>query len=100
MSGPKVVNLEAIRRRQQRDSIARLRELQDLVGEWRSAMERAGLFTNELAAGTAAMFGQLESLRQSEQWAALLGELSARREFFRSGIANARQAGIQRVSAL
>ena len=99
MSGPKVVNLEAILRRQQRESLARLRELQDLVGEWQSAMERASLFTNDLAAGTGVMFGQLESLRQGEQWAALLVELSARREFFRNGITNARQTGIKRVAA-
>ena len=100
MSGPKVVNLEAIRRRQQRNSLTQLRELHDLVGEWQSAMERAGLLTKDLAAGTGTMFGQLENLRQGEQWAALVVELSARREFFRNGIANARQTGIQRVATL
>lgn len=100
MSGPKVVNLEALRRRQQRDSLARLRELQDLVGEWQSAMERAGLFTDDLATQTGLMFGRLENLRQSEQWAALLAELPARRDFFRHGIANARQTGIKRVATL
>ncbi len=96
MSGPKVINLEAIRRQQQRNSLARLRDLEDLVAEWREAMQQAGLMTDELAAETGAMFGKLENLRQGEQWQAMLAELPARLEFFRSGIATAREAGIKR----
>src|SRR4051812_24259404 len=99
MSGPKVINLEALRRRQQRESLARLRELEELIGEWRAAMEDAGKFTNELAAEMGEMFGRLENLRKGEQWAALLAELPARLEFFRNGIANARETGIKRVAA-
>jgi len=99
MSGPKVINLEAIRRRRQRESLAQLRQLQDLMSAWQSETERAGLFTNELATEAAAMLGRLEAMRQREDWTGLLAELPARREFFRVNLANAREAGIKRLAA-
>src|SRR6266404_3639965 len=100
MSGPKVINLEAYRRRRQRESLVRIRELRDTVAEWRSALERAGLLTADLAAEAEAMFGRLENLHESEKWDPLFAEASARRDFFRTGIENAQQAGITRAANL
>jgi hypothetical protein len=99
MSGPKVINLEAVRRRQQRQSSARLRELHDLVREWQTAMGRAGLLTDELAAEAEVLLARLETVRRDEQWGALLGELSPRLEFFRSGIAGANEHAIKSAAA-
>src|SRR5215212_1419101 len=98
MSGPKVVNLEAIRRRRQRESQVGIRQLRDAVSEWQAALEQAGLLNQESAAETEAMFVRLENLRERQQWEPLFAELAARRAFFRQGTVNAQQAGIQRVA--
>ncbi len=100
MSGPKVVNVEAVRQRRKRDSLVRLQELRDTVAEWRSTVEPAGLLTHELATEVEEMFRRLENLRQSEQWDPLFTELSARREFFRTGTEHAQQTRITRAAAL
>jgi hypothetical protein len=99
MSGPKVVNLEAVRRRRQRESLVQLRELRDLVAEWRSEMEKAGLLSDSLKAETEVMFARLENLRETEQWESLFNELPARRAFFKDGTASAQQTRIERISS-
>jgi hypothetical protein len=99
VSGPKVINLEAVRRRQQRQSTARLRELHDLVREWQAAMGRAGLLTDELAGEAEVLLARLETMRQDEEWGELVGELSPRLEFFRSGIIDANEHAIEGAAA-
>ena len=98
MSGPKVVNLEALRRRRQRESIARLRELRDTIAEWRNACENAGLLRQDLVTETERTLQRLDSMRLAENWDGLLTELAARLEFFRDGINNARQQAINRIA--
>ncbi len=100
MSGPKVINLEAVRRRRQRDSLVRIRQLRDTVAEWRSTLAKAGLLTNKQTTEVEEMFRKLETLRQSEQWDPLCTEISARHEFFRTGTENAQQARITQVAAV
>src|SRR5215469_694305 len=100
MSGPKVVNLEAVRKRRQRDSQVRIREVRDLVADWRAAMQEAGLLTEALTVEADTILARMENLRASEQWEPLFTELSARQAFFKEGTANAQQTWIARKASV
>jgi len=94
MSGPKVVNLEAVKRRRQRESLVRISQLRDLLREWRAAMQQAGLLTDAMIAEADAMIPRLDNLRETEQWEQLFKELPARQAFFRDATTNAEQTTI------
>jgi hypothetical protein len=95
MSGPKVINLEAVRRRQQRECLALLRGMTDWIAEWRRALEEAGRFTDELAGEIAAWSARMDALREGAQWAPLLAELTMRRNFFRAGLTEAGEEALR-----
>ncbi len=100
MSGPKVINLEAVRRRRQRESLVRIRELRDLVVDWRTAMQQAGLLTDALITEAELILARMENLRASEHWEPLFKELSARHAFFKDSTADAQQTCIAHQASL
>lgn len=100
MSGPKVINLEAIRRRQQRESLAQLRTLQDSLTEWQLALERAGLLSAEALGAQQGILKELETLRGAENWQTILSEIPARIQFLRTAIDSAHENVIERQTAL
>lgn len=83
MSGPKVVNIQAVRRRQQRESTARLRELTAILKEC------SGLHGTDLADATkfrqqtATVLANLETLRTGGQWAQLLYQTTGYCQLYR-----------------
>src|SRR5262245_60977222 len=100
MSGPKVVNLEAVRRRRQRESLVGIRKLRDAIETWEKAMKEAGLLTDAARSEAETILARMENLRNSEQWDALFVELPAREAFFRNGSASAQQVSIDRLASL
>ncbi|MCB1225012.1 MAG: hypothetical protein KDK99_04300 [Verrucomicrobiales bacterium] len=82
MSGPKVINIEAVRRRQKRQSHVELRKLQLALAEcerWQAQPQAA----ESLA--------RLETLRQAEQWEPLLHEARRLHDFYREESQRLRQ---------
>lgn len=97
MSGPKIVNIEAVRREQQRSCERQLRELQDTVAEWESCLARAGTLTEEMRAGAQAVLQRLARLRTAENWHALAQELPSQLDFFREEVAKARRLLVENI---
>lgn len=100
MSGPKVVNLEAVRRRRQRESLVGTRKLRDAIVDWRNTMKDAGQLTDSAIAEAEVILARMEAMRNSEQWDALFKELAARQAFFRDHSASAQQISIDKVASL
>jgi hypothetical protein len=73
MSGPKVVNIEAVRRRQKREGLAQLRKLQLALAEcarW------------QVQPQASAVLSRLNALHQAEQWEPLLLESGPLSSFY------------------
>lgn len=73
MSGPKVVNIEAVRRRQKREGLAQLSKLKLALAE----CERWNV-----SATSSALLARLEAMREAEQWDLLLNEAGAQNLFY------------------
>lgn len=97
MSGPKVINIEAVRRRQQREALARLRLFDGLLDEWRRARERVGTLTPDTAKEAEAIRRRLAVMRDAADWMQLLSELEAREAFFRNEMRVANEEHVARV---
>jgi len=74
MSGPKVVNVAAVRRRQKREGLAALHQLERAIAE-------CSRFDTQAAASE--MLEHLHKLRDSEQWAELSNQAPSHRDFYR-----------------
>lgn len=94
------MNLEAVRRRRQRESLVRIRELRDLVADWRTALQQTGVLTDTLSTEAESILARMESLREREQWEPLFKELSARQAFFKDSVVNAEQICIAKRASL
>jgi hypothetical protein len=81
MSGPKVVNIRALRRQQRRESATRLRELNAAIEEC-FALQSGGT-ASELRENTATLLGKLNRLREAENWEGLLHETTSHIDFYR-----------------
>lgn len=96
MSGPKVVNIEAVRRRQRRQCRTVLRELAEVVDECLRMHQGDATATNDFKRNTETVVDRLNHLRETEQWPELLAQTSAHRDFYRSEAESLRQRHVER----
>lgn len=99
MSGPKVINIEAIRRQQRRLCDRQLRQLRNAIAAWRECQKRAGKLDERADAEAAKLLNRLEALRDSNLVAAL-GELPTQIQFFQGEAAETRKAIVERARTL
>jgi hypothetical protein len=99
MSGPKVINIEAIRRQQQRLCDKQLRQLRQVIAAWRESRKRAGNLDERADAEAAGLVKRLEALRESNLLAAL-GELPTQIQFFQAEEAKTREAIVEQARTL
>lgn len=95
MSGPKVVNIQAVRRQQRREATARLRELRSVLEECLALPEAAP----ELRARTAKVLTELDALQASDQWAQLLTRTAGYCQVFRDEADGLRRQATERRAA-
>lgn len=82
MSGPKVIDIKALRRQQQRAAAKQLRQLHALVESCLSMHEADPATAGVLRERSAALIERVGVLQAAEQWGSVLKEVSAHREFF------------------
>ncbi len=99
MSGPKVVNIQAVRRRQRREGLARLRELGAVLEECFGLHEADPGGAGELRRQVADVLARLEALRAEEQWAPLLAQAAAYAQIYRDEAARLRRQVSERRAA-
>lgn len=90
MSGPKVVNIEAVMRRLQRESTTRLRELTMAIDEYLQ-LQCEDTASAEFRQQTDALIAQLNALRDTQQWGELLNHTTSYRDFYQSEAQGLRQ---------
>lgn len=95
MSGPKVVNIEAVRRRRQRESASHLRELSALVEEC-LRLQATPAAAADFRKHTAALLKRLDQLRARERWDELVTETASHRDFYQHEAATLRQRAVER----
>lgn len=96
MSGPKVVNIEAIRRRQRRECNALLGELRAAVEEWQPLKNSLGE-AGDSRKGSADVLKGLDGLRKAGDFTGLKVETTAQRDFYRKEVEALRQQNIERL---
>lgn len=99
MSGPKVINIEAIRRQQRRLCDRQLRQLRNAIAAWRECQKRTGQLDERADAEAAKLLKRLEALRESNVVAAL-GQLPTQIQFFQGEEAETRKAIVERARTL
>lgn len=99
MSGPKVVNIQALRRQQRRESAARLRELNTMIEQCLSLQNASPAATSELRHHTGALLTRLDGLRKAEQWGDLVAETTSYRDFYQQEAADLRNRAAERRTA-
>ncbi|QIF02435.1 hypothetical protein [Roseimicrobium sp. ORNL1] len=90
MSGPKVINIEAVRRRQKRESLAHLQKLQSALAQ----CER----WQELPQATAVV-DRLHEMRDAEQWESLSLEAARQSSFYEDEAQRLRQQHVAEQAA-
>ena len=95
MSGPKVVNIEAVRRQRQRESAAHLRELNALVEEC-LRLQSAPAAAADIRKHAEALLTRLDQLRARERWDELVTETASHRDFYQHEAATLRQRAVER----
>jgi ribosomal protein S18 len=96
MSGPKVINIEAIRRQQQRLCARRLRQLRYAIEAWRDCLELAGKLEHAVEKDAATRLERLQMLSESDLSTALR-ELPDQIQFFQGEEAAARGTMIEQA---
>lgn len=99
MSGPKVVNIQALRRQQQRESAARLRELNTIIDECLSLQNTGQVTTSEFHQQTAALLTSLNGLREAGLWVDLVAQTTSYRDFYQQEAVNLRHRTAERRTA-
>lgn len=82
MSGPKVVNIKALRLQQRRETVQRMRELGSLL---QSCQALAGLFPEEahsMQERSDSLKARLTTLHDDENWESLLAEITSHQQFY------------------
>lgn len=101
MSGPKVVNIQALRRQQRRESGVRLRELNAMIEECLGLQIGNPTATSECRHHTETLLARLNGLREAEKWDDLLAETTVYRDFYQQEAAGLRcRAAESRADAL
>lgn len=96
MSGPKVVNIQALRRQQRRESAARLRELNAMIEECLGLQNANPSATTEFRHQTEVLLTRLNRLREGEQWGDLVAETTSYCNFYQQEAADLRHRAVER----
>lgn len=99
MSGPKVINIKAIRRQQQRACDRRLRQLENAIASWRESCRKAGTLDEAAGAAAATTLERLKAIRDEDLLRAL-NELPVQIQFFQAEGAAVRNAAVERARGL
>ena len=99
MSGPKVINIEAIRRQQQRACDRRLRQLEIAIASWSESCRKAGTLDETADAAAIATLERLKVMRDADLLRAL-SELPGQIQFFQAEDAEARKAAVERARSV
>src|SRR5262245_12554167 len=99
MSGPKVINIEAIRRQQERACDRRLRQLENAIASWQDSRRKAGTLDETADAAAVATLKRLEAMRDADLRRAL-SELPGQIQFFQAEDAAAREAAVERARSV
>jgi len=97
MSGPKVVNVRALRLQQQRQAQAQFADLHQAIAEWRSQLQKASVWNKDTEQLAATKVKSVESIQSRQDWLALSSEASKQASYFRSQAEQARLAHEQRL---
>jgi hypothetical protein len=92
VSGPKVVNVRALRLQQQRRALALCAELYQEIAAWRRQHERAGSWSVEVGDVMATTLKTVEALQASQNWPTLITKTQAYLSYFRNEAEKARAA--------
>jgi hypothetical protein len=84
MSGPKVVNIQAIRRQQRRECDAQVGELRSDLRRYIKECESGGKAATEAKDHANALLERLQQMRNSERFSALTQEVNVQRHFYRA----------------
>ncbi|HSI85333.1 MAG TPA: hypothetical protein VK970_16225 [Candidatus Methylacidiphilales bacterium] len=96
MSGPKVVDIQAIRRRQQRDSARALTVLTASVDECNGLLREADpAEIHRFRENVDDILSELDALRTAENWERLLESTNAYRDFYTTEVSVLRDKAIQ-----
>jgi hypothetical protein len=99
MSGPKVINIEAIRRQQERAFDRRLRQLENAIATWRDSCRKAGTLDETADAAAVATLERFEAMRNVDLRRAL-NELPGQIQFYQAEDAAARKAVVERARSV
>ena len=84
MSGPKVVDIQAIRRQQRRECDAQLRELRSDLRRYKKECEAGGKAATEASDHADALLERLQQMRDGERFSGLTKEVTVQRHFYRA----------------
>ena len=93
------MNIQALRRQQQRESAARLRELNAVIAECLHLQNASPATTSAFRENTDALLTRLNGLRQGGQWGDLLAETISYRDFYRQESGDLRHRAAERRTA-
>lgn len=82
MSGPKVVNIEAVRRQQRRECNELLRQLSQAVEDCLRFQKPEDQTRGGFESGAIALLDRLRAMGETEQWGNLRAEAAAQRDFY------------------
>lgn len=98
MSGPKVVNIEAVRRQQRREGTGRLRELRAALGECLQLQAENPTGTFEFRQRAEGLLAGLDRLSREERWGDLSAETTAHRDFYLGEAGRLRREAARRTA--
>jgi hypothetical protein len=84
MSGPKVVDIQAIRRQQRRECDTQLRELRSDLRRYIKECEAGGKAATEANDHADALLERLQQMRDGERFSAMTKEVTVQRHFYRA----------------
>jgi hypothetical protein len=99
MSGPKVINIEAIKRKQQRACDRRLRQLESAIASWRESCRKAGTIDETADAAAIATMERYKAMRDADLLRAL-SELPRHIQFFQAEDGEARKAAVEQARSI
>ena len=97
MSGPKVVNVRALRLQQQRMAQAHLADLHQSIAEWRTQLKNAAAWNADTEQIAATKLKPLETIQSRQDWVTLSNEASKQAGYFRNQAEQARLAYEQKL---
>jgi hypothetical protein len=97
MSGPKVVNVRALRLQQQRVAQGQLADLHQAIAEWRTQLQKVAAWNSDTEQLAATKLKSLDGIQNRQEWVALSSEAGKQASYFRNQAEHARLAHEQRL---